>query len=328
MYSKKTQVAIIGCGHWGTNIIKTLTSLKLSKIYCFDNNYKNLKKIKDRFNEVILCNDLDKILENKDIKVAFVCVPTSLIYNFSKILIKNKKNVFLEKPVSNDINKVIELSRLSKKNKVRIMSGYIYIYNKYIKYIKEVINKKKLGIIKYVELNRKNYGPIRSDVSSLWDLASHDLSIIKYFFSGQIKKPKHLRSEIIKKKVYDIYSINFLIKKIIVNINVSWLYPEKVRQILIIGSKKILMFDELNINAPIKIYDVIKEYPSAGTFPLSYFNPQKGISIIKPFVPKFGKFSPLKDELKFCLENILTKKKIYTDDVFALSIIKDLKKFT
>ncbi len=328
MYSKKIEVAIIGCGYWGTNIIKTLTSLKLSKIYCYDNDRKNLKKIKDRFKKVSICKNLDEILINKNIKIAFICVPTHLIYKFAKILIKHQKNVFLEKPVSKDKNKISDLIKFSKNKKVRIMTGYIYIYNRYIKYIKDIIFKKKLGTVKYIEFNRKNFGPIRNDVSSLWDLASHDLSITKYFFSGNIRNPKHLKSEITKKKIFDIYSINFFLKKITVNINVSWLYPEKIRQILIIGSKKILMFDELNINSPIKIFDVIKRYPSARDLPSKYFNPQKGISIKKPFIPKFRKFAPLKDELRFCLENILSKKKIFTDGEFSYLISKDLSKFT
>ena len=174
-------------------------------------------------------------------------------------------------------------------------------------------------------MNRKNYGPIRDDVSSLWDLASHDLSIIKYFFLGKIKKPKHLKSQITKRKNYDIYSINFSLSKITININVSWLYPEKVRQILVIGTKKILMFDELNTKEPIKIFDVLKNYPSARTLPLFYFNPQKGIIIKKPIVPKFQKISPLKDELDYCLKNILSNKRILTDANFAYSIAKDLK---
>lgn len=328
MYSKNTQVAIIGCGYWGTNIIKTLISLKISKIYCHDNDLKNLKKIKDRFKNVIICQKIREIIDNENIKIVFICVPTTLIYQYAKIFLQNKKNVFLEKPVSTDAKKISHLISLSKKNNVKIMSGYIYLYNKLIKYIKEQIAKKNLGEIKYVELNRKNYGPIRDDVSSLWDLASHDLSIIKYFFSGKIKKPRYLKSQITKKNIHDICSINFLINKIIVNINVSWLYPEKIRQILIVGSKKILMFDELNTSHPVKIFDVIKKYPYARNLPMFYFNPQKGIVIKKPYVPKFKKISPLKDELIYCLNNMSRDKKIYTDGAFALSITKDLKKFS
>ena len=327
MYSKNTKVAIIGCGYWGTNIVKTLVSLKIKNIICYDKDHGNLKKIKERFKTVKLNYKIKDILNNEDIKIVFVCVPTYLIYKYAKLILKNKKNVFLEKPVSTSSKKILELIKLSKFYNVKIMTGYIYLYNKYINYIKKQITTKRLGKINYVELNRKNYGPIRDDVSSLWDLASHDLSIIKYFFSGKIKKAQHLKSQITKKKNYDIYSIKFSLNKITVNINVSWLYPEKIRQILVIGSKKILMFDELNPKEPIKIFDVLKDYPSARTLPLFYFNPQKGIIIKKPIIPKFPKISPLKDELDYCLKNISKGKKILTDAKFAYSVSRDLKKF-
>jgi len=327
MYSNNTQVAIIGCGYWGTNIVKTLISMNLNRIYCYDTNIANLKKIKKRFKKVILCKELDFLIKNKNIKTVFVCVPTSLIYNYAKIFINNKKNVFLEKPVSKDFRKISNLIKISKKNKVQIMTGYIYLYNKYIEYLKKAIKQKLLGNIKYVEFNRKNYGPIRKDVSSLWDLASHDMSIVKYLFPGPIKKNKHLKSSITKKKIYDIYSINFQVKKAVININVSWLYPEKIRQILIIGSKKILLFDELDIKHPIKIFDIIKEDSSSVDLPTIYFNPQRGIKIKKPFTPKFKKISPLKDELEYCLNSFVKRKKILTDGSFALIIAKNLKKF-
>ena len=144
MYSKNTQVAIIGCGYWGTNIIKTLIPLKISKIYCYDNDLKNLKKIKDRFKNVIICQKIREIIDNENIKIVFICVPTTLIYQYAKIFLQNKKNVFLEKPVSTDAKKISHLISLSKKNNVKIMSGYIYLYNKLIKYIKEQIAKKNL----------------------------------------------------------------------------------------------------------------------------------------------------------------------------------------
>ena len=88
------------------------------------------------------------------------------------------------------------------------------------------------------------------------------------------------------------------------------------------------MFDELNTSQPIRIFDIIKKYPSAGEIPMFYFNPQKGIVIKKPYVPKFSKISPLKDELRYFLKNISKNKKIYTDGKFALSITKDLLKFS
>jgi len=327
MKSVKKKVAIIGCGYWGTNIIKTLLSLKNLHIFCYDNNKTNLIKIKKRFKSVTIVYNLKTILNDKDLKLSFICVTTSQIFSIAKKCIIHKKNVFLEKPVSKDFKKIKELFNLSRIKKVRLMVGYVYIYNSYINYIKKKIDSNFLGKIKYAEFNRKNYGPIREDVSSLWDLTSHDMSIVKYFFKNKITQTKYLRNSITEKKIFDNYSINFNVKKTNININVSWLYPEKIRQILIIGTKKILMFDEMDTDRPIKIFDILKKYPKASDIPLFYFNPQKNIMIMKPFTPKFKKISPLRDELKYCLKNIFTSKKIITDGQFAVDIAKSLKRF-
>ena len=87
MYYKKDKVAIIGCGYWGTNIIKTLISLKVRNIYCYDNNIHNLKKIKSRFEKVYLCKNLNDILSDNEIKIIFISVPTKLIYSLAKLCI-------------------------------------------------------------------------------------------------------------------------------------------------------------------------------------------------------------------------------------------------
>ena len=327
MNAKKI-VGVIGCGYWGTNIIKTLIELKVSNIYCYDIDSQNLKKSKKRFNNVTICKNFSKIINNSKIKLVFLCVPTSKIVKIAKILISNKKNVFLEKPISSNQNEVKELIYLSKKNKVRVMCGYVYIFSKYINYIKKILEKKILGEIKYVETNRKNFGPIRKNDSSLWDLSSHDIAIIKYLFSGKIINQKYLRTNVTKGNTYDVYSINFKIKKTNFNINTSWLYPEKIRQILIIGTKKILFFDELNIKETIKIYKTNHKYPKAAILTESNFNPQTNIQIQKPIVKKFNTYSPLRDELNYCLKNIFKKNKIITDGNFGLTVIKELKKFT
>ena len=190
MNLKKKKVAIIGCGYWGTNIIKTLQSFKNLDLICYDTNHSNLINIKKKFSKVSIIKNLKLILKDKNIKLVFICITTSQIFSVAKQCIVNNKNVFLEKPVSTNYKKISQLYNLSKKKEVRMMVGYVYIYNNFIKFIKKKIESNFLGRIKYVEFNRKNYGPIREDVSSLWDLASHDISIVKYFFGNNsvIKK--------------------------------------------------------------------------------------------------------------------------------------------
>tara|TARA_B100000900_G_scaffold413014_1_gene436009 strand:+ start:771 stop:1763 length:993 start_codon:yes stop_codon:yes gene_type:complete len=327
-YFKTNEIAIVGCGYWGTNVAKTLISLKIDNFFCYDVNSENLKTLHKRYKTIKISKNFDEILKNKSIKIIFICVPTSLHYYYAKKSLENNKHIFVEKPVSNKSSHISNLVKIAKTKKLKLMSGYIYIYNKYINYIKKkVIDENKLGKIQYFEFNRKNYGPIRNDVSALWDLAAHDISILKYFYDSKIKDIRFIRTDVNKNKIYDIFNLNFKIKKIPININVSWLYPEKIRQINIIGNKKILLFDELNVINPIKIYNIFKKYPSTKDLSIKYFNPQQKILIEKPYCPKFPKFSPLKDEIFHFLNCIKKNKDIITDGKFALNISKDLQKF-
>jgi len=328
-YFKKNKIAIVGCGYWGTNIAKTLISLKIYNFFCHDNNSENLKTIYKRYNTIIISKKFEEILHNNSIKVVFICVPTSLHYYYAKKLLEANKHVFVEKPVSTNPSHIRSLIKIAKNKKLKLMSGYLYLYNKYIRYIKkDILNKNFLGKIQYLEFNRKNYGPIRKDASSLWDLGAHDISILRYFYKEKFRNIKYIETRINQNKISDIYNLNFNVKKIPININVSWLYPEKIRQINIIGKKKILHFDELNTNEPIKIYKIFQKYPSTKEIANKFFNPQQKITMEKPYVPKFSKFSPLKEEIFVFLDCIRKNKKILTDGEFALLISKDLKKFT
>ena len=115
------------------------------------------------------------------------------------------------------------------------MSGYIYIYNTYIQYIKKIINTKKLGNIKYIYFERSNLGPIRNDTSCLWDLASHDLSTAMYLLQNKPKISYVKAYNFLKKNLFDISSIGLDFKKTKVEIRSTWLNPEKIRKIIIIG---------------------------------------------------------------------------------------------
>ena len=329
-YFKSTKIAIVGCGYWGTNIVKTLESLNIKNVYCYDTSKQNLNVISKRFKFIKIVNNFTNIINNKNIKIVFIAVPLNKLYLYAEKCLLNEKNVFVEKPLSTVPSKISKLIKISEEKNLKLMVGYVYLYNKYIKYIyNDIIKKKVLGNIKYIEFNRKNFGPIRKETSSLWDLASHDISILNFLFKKiTTNNIKFIQNTINNSKVSDIYNLNFNINKIPVNINVSWLYPDKIRQINIIGDKKILLFDELNVKNPIKIFKIFDKYPSTKNLNIKVFKPQHKIEIVKPFSPKFKNISPLQEEIKYFINCIRYNRKILTDGKFALKVCYLLKKFT
>ena len=208
-----------------------------------------------------------------------------------------------------------------KKDKIKLSFGYIYIYNDYIRYLKKIIKSKKLGKIKYINFQRQNFGPIRNKVSAAFDLATHDLSILYYLLNKKIVLNKTINHDILGKKNFDISYLNLKSGEINIDINVSWLNPEKIRKIIIIGSKKMLLFDEMNVKEPIKIYDNYVSFPKIDKFSKNYFNQSKYVFKGKSISIKLKDTKPLNNEIK---EFIKSKKNI-TNIHFSKNIIKILK---
>ena len=234
---KNNQIGIIGTGYWGTNIVNVLQKIGSKKIYCHDNNIKNLSELKKKFPKIIIESDFKKFLNNK-LDGVIISVDTKLHFNIAKKCLDKGFNIFVEKPVTDSIKKLKSLDKLARSRNLFIMCGYIYYYNDYIKYIKKILNKNYLGKIFYVSCERLNLGPVRSDINSAWDLSSHDVAICNYLFDKNLTLTNIYGHDLLKKKINDVTLISAKINQVKIDIRSSWLNPEKVRKIVIIGKKK------------------------------------------------------------------------------------------
>ena len=135
--NKNQKIALIGCGYWGTIIAKTLTDLNFKNIYIFDSDINNAKTLKKKFLKLKICRTYFEILNDHEIKNVFFATPPSINFKIVKIALNLKKNIFLEKPGVTKSTELKQLNLLSIKNKCKLMFGYIYCYNDYIKYIKK-----------------------------------------------------------------------------------------------------------------------------------------------------------------------------------------------
>ena len=320
---KKQVIAIIGLGYWGTIVTNTLVSMNIfRKIYIYDNDYNKSKIIKKKFGSKVDYLSLNKIKKNKQIKNIFLATPPKENFKILNSLIDFNKNILIEKPglINSNHYKKIKKKLFLKKNKVSF--GYIYIYNNYIRYIKKIIKSKELGKIKYINFQRQNFGPIRNKVSAVYDLATHDISILNFLLKKKISLKRSINHDILGKKNYDISYLNLKSGEVKIDINVSWLNPEKIRKIIIIGSKKMLLFDEMNHNEPLKIYNNYVNFPKIEKFTKYYFNQSKYIFKGKSKSIKLKETKPLNNEILEFLDN----KNNITDINFSEDIIKIISK--
>ncbi len=322
---KNNQIGIIGVGYWGTNIVNVLQKIGVKNIYCYDKNSINLREIKKKFPKIKIEYDYKKFLNNRYDGI-IISVDTNSHYRIAKDCLNKGFNIFVEKPVTNSVNKLKFLDKLSKSKKVFIMSGYIYYYNDYIKYIKNILKKKYLGKIYYVSCERLNLGPVRNDINSAWDLSSHDISICNYLFEKNLVIKKIYGYDFLKKNINDITTISAKIDNIKFDIKSSWLNPEKIRKMIIVGEKKMLLFNELDFNSPIKIYNKYANYPKINRFKKNFFTQKANIYYGSTFSPKIKFSPPLENEMKEFLRCLYKKKEPLTSSKISINIMKTLEK--
>ena len=319
---KKDNIAIIGLGYWGTIVTNTLISLSIFKtIFICDNDRKKVNILKKKFGNKVIAIDQKGIINNDKIKNIFLATPPGSNFRILKLLINSKKNILIEKPGMTKLTHFRQIKRILKKSKSKVTFGYIYVYNNYIRYLKKIIRSKQLGVIKYINFQRQNFGPIRNKVSAAYDLATHDLSILYYLFNKKVVLRNSINHDILRKGNFDISSLNLLSGNIKIDINVSWLNPEKIRKIIIIGSKKMLLFDEMNVKEPIKIYNNYVSFPKIDKFSKNYFNQSKYIFKGSSKSIRLKNMKPLDNEIKEFINN----QKNFTDINFSEKIIQTLK---
>lgn len=318
------KTALIGTGYWGSIIAKTLTKITKKKIIVFDKKKQNSNLLKKKFKQIVIAKDIDEILHNENIENIILATHPSTNFKLGKEVLKKKKNLFVEKPIVTTQDKLFKLIKLAEKNNKILMGGYIYLYNSFIHKIKSIIDKKQLGQIKFIEIQRKNLGPIRNEIDSHLDLGSHDISILKYFFKKKVIVKNIVKRNILKKNISDISSINLKIGQINCEIISSWLNPTKERKILIIGSKKMLVFDEMEKSNKLKIFNKYASYPPLIKFKKDYTSSSARIYLGKTKNIKVKENDTLKNELMHFEKKCYKDQEPLTNGRFCLDVLKTI----
>lgn len=235
------KVCVLGCGYWGSNLIRDFYNLDVLSCIC-DTNADFLQKHKERYN-VDTYTDFDEALQHCDSVV--IALPAMLHHKFAKQALLNNKDVFVEKPITLDISEAEELIKISKERNKILMVGHIMLYNPAISKIKEYIHK--IGNIRYIKSNRLGLGKIRKDGNVLWSFSPHDLSIIVNILNiVDVDKVTVDNVQMTKITNGDICNITMKYNDINIDINLSWLSPYKEHKLIITGDRGSILFDDIN----------------------------------------------------------------------------------
>src|SRR6202161_2431232 len=247
---------IIGYGYWGPNVVRNLDRLDETKVVAVcDKSAAARTKVAKDYPGVLVTDDPAELMSSPEIDAIAVVTPVWTHYELAKAALQNRKHVFVEKPFTRNADQAQELIDLASRKNLKIMVDHTFLFTGAVTKIKQLLQDGALGKLYYYDSTRVNLGLFQHDVNVVWDLAPHDLSIIDYLIqrtpeaisaTGQT----HLNSH------EDIAFITlYFPDKIIAHINVNWLSPVKVRTTLIGGEKKMLVWNDLEADEKIKIYD-------------------------------------------------------------------------
>lgn len=250
-------VALIGFGYWGPNVARNIhTNPQLNLHTICDIKPDRLEKAKSIYiAQTNYESDYATLLTNPDIHAIAIVVETSGHYTLVKKALYAGKHVYVEKPFTSTVKEAEELEKLAKELNLIIHVDHIMIFHPVIQKIKSLMNKGELGEILFIDAMRMNLGQIKKDVSAMWDLAIHDLAIIDYLMDG--KEPFYINS--VGEKYYNPKeSLCFLTLRyqgFISHIQSSWISPLKERKLIVAGTKKMVVFDDMKVSEKLMIYD-------------------------------------------------------------------------
>ena len=317
------RVGIIGYGYWGPNIVRNFHAHDSSEVVMVcDKNTKCRERLGKAHPLMPFTTNENEILKSPDVDVVAVVTPVWTHFELAKKALENGKHIFVEKPFTSSVAQAEELIELADRKNLKIMVDHTFLFTGAVKKIRQLVDEKALGDLYYYDSLRVNLGLFQHDVNVIWDLAPHDLSIMDHVIR---EKPeavvatgeKHLNG------VEDVAFITvYFPKRIIAHVNVNWLSPVKVRTTLIGGEKKMLVWNDLEADEKIKLYD---KGVSMSTNPSNLHQLLVSYRSGDMWAPQVEQIEALRAETAYFLECIEKSKTPFNDGAAGLRVVRILE---
>jgi predicted dehydrogenase len=315
-------IAIIGYGYWGPRVARNLHSTGQSRVtgVC-DPRADCLRRAKLDYSEAIVTSNAFELISSTAVDAVAVVTPVWSHFELAKAALENGKHVFVEKPFTASVSQAQELIELAERKGLTIMVDHTFLFTGAVRKIRELIDDHTLGDLYYYDSTRVNLGLFQHDVNVVWDLAPHDLSIMDYLIKDEPEAvvatgQSHLNSH------EDVAYITIYYRNdVIAHVNVNWLSPVKVRTTLIGGEKKMLVWNDLEADEKIKVYDKGVQITSrSGVYDLlvSYRSGDM-------WAPRVDQTEALKAESEHFVECVANRRRPINDGVAGLRVVRLLE---
>ncbi|HKU55866.1 MAG TPA: Gfo/Idh/MocA family oxidoreductase [Gaiellaceae bacterium] len=292
--SAPVRIGQAGLGYWGRNLARNFDELADLRRLC-DASEERRAEFADRYPGATVTGDFDDLLAADDVDAVVIATPVPTHYPLAKAALEAGKHVFVEKPPAMRAAEMEELVGLAEARGLVLMPGHLLLYHPGVQKLKEIVDSGELGDVLVVYGNRQNLGKIRKDENALWSLGVHDLSVIQYLIQDEIVEAAAHGHAFLNRGVEDVVFcyLRFASGKI-AHMHLSWLDPHKMRRLTVVGRDKMAVFDDMELDRKITVYDKAPEQPS-DTY--GEWRTRSGDS----FSPKLSNAEPLKLECQHFL---------------------------
>lgn len=316
-------VAVVGCGYWGPNLVRNLVENRTCRrIACCDIDDDQLARLSKRYPNLLYTTDYDEVLKDTTIQAVMLATPVSTHYDLARRALAAGKHTFVEKPMTATSEQALRLMEEAAAARLTLMVGHTFEYSPPVLKIRELMDANELGTVYYVSSVRVNLGLHQSDISVVWDLAPHDLSMLFYWLKDSPSRVYAMGKAYVQRGIPDVAFISMEFDSgVIAHVQVSWLSPSKLRRTTIVGSGKMLIYDDTEHSEKVKLFDKgvdFSEPQTFGEFQLSY----RSGDIVSP---KLDTYEPLQAEVEHFLQCVLTGERPRSDGVSGLRVVRVLE---
>ncbi|HLH57174.1 MAG TPA: Gfo/Idh/MocA family oxidoreductase [Verrucomicrobiae bacterium] len=321
---KLLNVGVVGCGYWGPNLVRNFRQSPEChlKVLC-DASESRLGHMRRLYPDLVTTQKFDDLLNDSELDAVVIATPVRFHYTMAKAALSVGKHVFIEKPMARTEAEASELVSLAERQGLVLMVGHTFLFSPAVRRMKEIINAGDIGEVQYISARRLNLGLFQKDINVAWDLAPHDISILLHLLDELPLSVSCQGSCHVTRGIEDVTMMNLNFRKNrCAFIHNSWLDPKKVRQMTVVGSQRMIVYDDTEPLEKLKIYDTRVEVPPHyDTFAEFTYSYHYGDS----YVPYIKQDEPLKLECQHFLECILEGAVPITNGRLGLEVVKILE---
>lgn len=325
--SRQLTINCIGLGHWGPNLVRGVTRNPLARVgtVC-DLDDARLKLVRKNIASIeAVSADPAATIEDPAADAVIIATPSRSHYRLVRHALLAGKHVLVEKPLALDVREADELADLAERAGLILAVGHVFLFNKGVLAIRDLIRSGELGDINYIFATRTNLGPVRTDCSALWDLASHDLSIVDFWLDARPVSVTARGQSFLNPPVEDVVIASFEYPGgVLASVHASWLNPNKVREITVVGQKKMAVFDDMSVDAPVRIFSKSIDIAPEADYVDSFGSFRMSIRHGDVTIPQLIDSEPVASQIDHFVDCVLTSTPPVNNARVATDVVRSL----